>query len=97
MYNQFCAGETEKETRTCVRQLKDLGFRGVILTYAREMVFDNKTSVLHHSNGVGELSSSEGVEAKFDNNIEEWRVGTLKTLELIDGGDILAIKYVHLP
>ncbi|KAF2797317.1 proline oxidase-like protein [Melanomma pulvis-pyrius CBS 109.77] len=92
MYNQFCAGETEKETKTCVRQLKDLGFRGVILTYAKETVLDNKTSVFHHSNGVDGLSSSEGVEAKFDNNIEDWRIGTLKTLDLIDEGDILAIK-----
>lgn len=92
LYKQFCAGETEKETRRCVQQLKDLGFKGVILTYAKETVFDTRTKSEEH------LSSTSGkyheMEAAVtdDTDIEAWRVGTLKTVNLISEGDILAIK-----
>lgn len=90
MYDQFCAGETEQETRRCVKQLKDLGFKGVILTYAKEMVFDsNAKSANHHT-------SDKFVDAKaiaaHDTDIEAWRSGTLRTVDLISEGDILAIK-----
>ncbi|KAF7570828.1 pyrroline-5-carboxylate reductase [Pyrenophora tritici-repentis] len=90
LYNQFCAGETEQETKACVKQLKDLGFKGVILTYAKEMVFDHNTeSADHHA-------SEKFVDDKSivtqDADIEAWRQGTLGTLNLISEGDILAIK-----
>lgn len=92
LYNQFCAGETEQETRACVKQLKDLGFKGVILTYAKEMVFDHKNESANHH------TSDKFVDAKavavHDTDIEAWRAGTLRTLDLISEGDILALKYV---
>ncbi|KAI8934831.1 hypothetical protein NX059_008512 [Plenodomus lindquistii] len=88
LYNQFCAGETEQETKACVRQLKDLGFKGVILTFAKETVFD------HRSKSADLLSSEQTDETSMthDADIETWRVGTLKTVDLISEGDILAIK-----
>jgi hypothetical protein len=91
LYNQFCAGENELETRSCVKQLKDLGFKGVILTYAKEMVFD------HRSQSANQHGSAKEVEKKdaaviHNADIETWRVGTLKTVDLISKGDILAIK-----
>lgn len=90
LYNQFCAGETELETKACVRQLKDLGFKGVILTYAKEMVFDHKAkSSNHHTSD--KFVDAEAAVAK-DTDIEAWRVGTLKTVDLISEGDILALK-----
>lgn len=89
LYNQFCAGETERETRSCVKQLKDLGFKGVILTYAKEMVFDHKSKSSNHH--TSEKFQEKTAVAK-DADIEAWRVGTLKTLDLISEGDILALK-----
>jgi hypothetical protein len=90
LYNQFCAGETEQETTALVKQLKDLGFKGVILTYAKEMVFDHKSkSANHHvTNEVVEKHAA----VAHDADIETWRTGTLKTLDLISEGDILALK-----
>ncbi|CAN9259192.1 unnamed protein product [Alternaria alternata] len=83
-------GETEQETRACVKQLKDLGFKGVILTYAKEMVFDHKNESANHH------TSDKFVDAKaiaaHDTDIEAWRAGTLRTLDLISEGDILALK-----
>ena len=90
LYNQFCAGETQQETRACVKQLKDLGFKGVILTYAKEMVFDHKTkSANHHTS---DNFVNEKVAVAYDTDIEAWRIGTLGTLDLISEGDILALK-----
>jgi hypothetical protein len=75
-----------------VKQLKDLGFKGVILTYAKEMVFDHKNESANHH------TSDKFVDAKavaaHDTDIEAWRAGTLSTLDLISEGDILALKYV---
>lgn len=90
-YDQFCAGETGPETRRRVRELKDLGLKGVILTYARETVFDHKTNKADVQ-GVdsGDISSSS--VADLCPHLEEWRVGTLETVNLIEEGDILAVK-----
>jgi hypothetical protein len=91
VYNQFCAGETLKETSTCVRLLNDLGFRGVILTYAKELIHNPKSAAL--------CSGSEQQEAEdrretpnYNVIIEEWRAGTSETVDMIEKGDILAIK-----
>lgn len=94
LYNQFCAGETEKETRTCVQQLKNLGFKGVILTYAKEMVFDSNSKSSDHLSSTTEKFPEMEAAVTEDTDIEAWRVGTLKTVDLISEGDILAIKYV---
>jgi hypothetical protein len=100
LYNQFCAGETEQETRACVKQLKDLGFKGVILTYAKEMVFDHQAG--SSSSAKQDSAEQRTVDEKeekavssHDTDIEAWRIGTLRTLDLISKGDILAIKQVN--
>jgi hypothetical protein len=85
LYNQFCAGETEKETRAC-------GFKGVILTFARETVFDTKSKSSNHHSSTPEKYHELQAAVTDDTNIEAWRVGTLKTADLISKGDILAIK-----
>lgn len=90
-YNQFCAGETPWETRQCVRRLKDLGFSGVILTYARETVFDHR-SERAGMKGVSEPKTSVDSDVVFCKHIDEWRNGTLETMKLIEDGDYLALK-----
>jgi hypothetical protein len=37
-YKQFCAGETRKEVQMAAQQLKDIGYSGVILEYALEVL-----------------------------------------------------------
>ncbi|KAK1580106.1 proline dehydrogenase [Colletotrichum navitas] len=86
-YDQFCTGETAAETRACVQRLKALGFRGVILTYAKETVFDHLTqSAIEH----GKVSGAS--VGGFDADIEDWKRGTLETAAQIEEGDYLAIK-----
>ncbi|KAI8245237.1 Proline dehydrogenase 1 [Colletotrichum sp. SAR 10_99] len=87
-YDQFCAGETPEQTKACVDRLKALGFKGVILTYAKETVFDHLTQSAHET---GKTAAASGI-AGVDSEIESWRCGTLETAAQVGEGDILAIK-----
>lgn len=97
-YEQFCAGENGAETKATIRQLKDMGFRGVIMTFAKETVFDHRT---HTEQGLGAaaLESKKHDESMHPRarcaNIEAWRKGTMETVEQLEDGDYLAVKYVH--
>ena len=88
VYKQFCAGENPEEIKKTVKTMKDMGFRGAMLTYARETLFDHKTGTEH------DLGGEEGsaVKSDVDPIIEAWRQGTLGTAALLDTGDQLAIK-----
>ncbi|KAF7548944.1 hypothetical protein G7Z17_g6744 [Cylindrodendrum hubeiense] len=87
-YKQFCAGETGAETQATMKHMKEMGFRGTILTYAKEIVFDHATGAQH---GLG-VKTSEGVNAEWCESIEAWRAGTVNTVELLGEGDQLAVK-----
>lgn len=99
-YEQFCAGENGAETKATIRQLKDMGFRGVIMTYAKETVFDHRThtgKVLHEAapqTGLAEHALHSLVN--HCPNIESWRKGTLETVDQLEDGDYLAVKYVYI-
>jgi hypothetical protein len=96
-YEQFCAGEDGIATKATMQRFKELGFHGVILTYARETVFDSKTNMDY-----GQGMNTDDVELQkksnkdnFDVNIDDWTKGTLETVNLIEEGDYLALKYVN--
>lgn len=87
-YKQFCAGESGAEVTRTMRRLREIGFRGTILTYAKETVFDHRTNTQH---GLGVAAKEEG-KTKTCENIAAWREGTLKTVDLLEKGDQLALK-----
>ncbi|KGO41333.1 Proline oxidase [Penicillium expansum] len=89
-YNQFCAGENGAECRTTIKEMKDMGFRGMILTYAAETVFDHSTQA-QHGQGVASLKSEHGA-ASIDPSIEAWREGTVETIYMTEAEDYLAVK-----
>lgn len=64
-----------------------MGFKGVILTYAREVVVDanESTANVQHS------ESSES-KASIDPDIETWRRGVMETVQMVGEGDYLALK-----
>jgi hypothetical protein len=92
-YNQFCAGETGAETKDTLRRFKDMGFRGTILTYAKETVFDSRTNTSHAVEG-GKNTEQNSSDAQHCPSIEAWRKGTLETVDLLGENDYLALKYV---
>ncbi|OHW89618.1 proline oxidase [Colletotrichum incanum] len=87
-YKQFCAGETPKETKDTMRHLRFMGFRGTILTYAKETIFDAKTNMAH---GLG-IESETNTKSNYCSTIESWRKGALETVDLLGDGDQLALK-----
>jgi proline dehydrogenase len=83
-YDHFCAGENEREVKSTIKAMKNMGFKGVILGYARETLADkNANSETLASNSRGDLN---------ERVIEEWRDGTLETLSMLEEGDFLAVK-----
>ncbi|KAE8353454.1 FAD-linked oxidoreductase-like protein [Aspergillus coremiiformis] len=93
-YKQFCAGETGRETRATVQRLKDMGFHGTILTYAKETVFDHATNT-QQGLGIAREPGEKDVHANQGDpcpHIEAWRTGTLKTVELLGETDSVAVK-----
>lgn len=95
-YNQFCAGENGAECRSTIREMKDMGFRGMILTYAAETVFDHSTQA-QQGNCIAALKSEQGdvsVDAAVYQcpSIEAWREGTVETIYMTEAEDYLAVK-----
>jgi hypothetical protein len=82
-YDHFCAGENEEEVKNTIREMKTMGFEGVILGYAKE------TLVHKYSN-----PESAAGSVSAEDIIEIWKRGTLETLAMLGAGDFLAIKYV---
>ncbi|KAJ9654983.1 proline dehydrogenase [Coniosporium apollinis] len=84
IYDQFCAGTTKDEVHRTAASIRNLGFAGVILTYGRELQINEKKGLV----GLGREAVSQKSE-----DIKKWRDGNLKTLDMLQPGDWLAIKY----
>jgi len=84
-YAQFCAGETAVEVKQVVKGVKSIGFSGVILGHAREVVLAKGETIGK------EASNSESSKA----DVARWRQGTLETLQMMEEGDEVALKYVY--
>jgi proline dehydrogenase len=86
-YAQFCAGENDVEVRSTMERLKNIGFNGVILTYAREVVLSEQQ--------VKSLAAGNSVEETPENvksEIMPWTEGVLQTVRLAQPGDFVGVK-----
>lgn len=81
LYKQFNAGENKVEVQQSIRDIKNLGYRGVLLGYAKE--------VLAGQGGVDPLDEKAGRE-----ETKMWLDGTLQTVDMAQEGDFVALKYV---
>ncbi|KKZ61066.1 hypothetical protein EMCG_00644 [[Emmonsia] crescens] len=91
LYAQFCAGETPAEVKVNIQKLKTIGYSGVILGYARELVMDES-----EIRSLGQVSDAEeGAEgmAQAVADVTAWKEGTLATVDLADDGDFVALKF----
>lgn len=87
-YAQFCAGENATEVRGTVDGLRKIGFTGVILGYAREVVLtESQTKNL--------TACDQGAEKEecVRNEIQPWAAGTMETVRLAQPGDFVALKF----
>ncbi|KAL8970735.1 MAG: hypothetical protein Q9197_003652 [Variospora fuerteventurae] len=81
-YKQFCGGETPSEVQKTTADLKNIGFKGVILAYAKEIVLERGTAV-----EAGKHDETEDVEF--------WKKGVLETVRLSGRDGCAALKYLR--
>ncbi|GAD93366.1 conserved hypothetical protein [Paecilomyces variotii No. 5] len=91
VYTQFCAGGTPQEVKESIQNLKRMGYTGVILGYAKEVVMDEDEA----SASGATAGRAEDVAEKQKNTREilDWKDGTMRTVELADDGDFVALKF----
>ena len=83
-YAQFCAGETPAEVRQTIAGLKQIGYSGVILGYAREVVMEEDEAKTLCENKNTAVNMEE---------IDAWEKGTLATVSLSTTGEFVALKF----
>ncbi|KAK4129845.1 FAD-linked oxidoreductase [Parathielavia appendiculata] len=87
-YAQFCAGENAPEVRQTIDSLKKIGFAGVILGYAREVVLTDA-----QRKDLESCRSGASAEECVRTEITPWANGTLETVQLASPGDFVALKF----
>lgn len=87
-YAQFCAGENAVEVRQTIHRLKKIGFTGVLLGYAKEVVLSDKEAEDLHACGEGK--NSEDLTQK---EVIPWAAGTMETVKLVSPGDFVSVKF----
>lgn len=84
-YAQFCAGETKSEVQKTVKGLKTMGYKGVILAYGKEIVLEKGEKV--------DISSPQSADPTAENDVQDWKEGTLKTIRMAEEGDMIGLKF----
>ncbi|KAL6238859.1 hypothetical protein BDW75DRAFT_200474 [Aspergillus navahoensis] len=83
IYKQFNAGENKLEVQRSINAIKQLGYRGVLLGYAREVL-------------VGESKTDPRDEQASRQEIQMWLDGTLQTVDMAQEGDFVALKFTGM-
>ncbi|OCT50110.1 carbapenem antibiotics biosynthesis protein carD [Cladophialophora carrionii] len=87
-YAQFCGGETPPEVRRTIADFKNIGFEGVILGHAKEVVLSKEEAE--------SLSAQPAAidQAQVDaGEVATWKENTISTIELTQRGDYVALKF----
>ncbi|KAK4249002.1 FAD-linked oxidoreductase-like protein [Corynascus novoguineensis] len=87
-YAQFCAGEDALEVRKTIESLKKIGFGGVILGYAKEVVLTDA-----QMRDLTACSTGAVAEECVRTEITPWANGTMETVMLASPGDFVALKF----
>ncbi|GAD95182.1 proline oxidase PrnD [Paecilomyces variotii No. 5] len=83
IYKQFNAGENKIEVQRSIQEMKRLGYRGVLLGYAREVL-------------AGESASNVMNEKAAREEVNTWLQGTLQTVDMAQEGDFVALKFTGM-
>jgi proline dehydrogenase len=89
-YAQFCAGENSVEVAQTMKSLKEMGFKGIMLCYAKEVVLDEAES---NNLDVSAASAETESPAAIEKEILPWKTGTLETVSMTTQGDFVAVKF----
>ncbi len=92
LYAQFCAGANASEVSATTARVKNVGFTGVILAYAKESPSDLPVDD-DSSEGV-DLNPTVETQSIIANEVAPWVESTLETVRSTVSGDFAAFKYV---
>ncbi|RMZ77412.1 hypothetical protein DV738_g4369, partial [Chaetothyriales sp. CBS 135597] len=79
IYDHFCAGINKAEVQKNIVEIKKLGFAGVILCYAKEVL-------------LGKDNAALGSHGQREAQIETWHKGNMETVEMLQPGNWIGIK-----
>lgn len=68
-----------------VNGLKSVGYTGVILAYGKEIVLEKGEKI--------DLSSTQSANPAADEEVQDWKEGTLKTVQMTEEGDMIGLKF----
>ena len=94
-YAQFCAGETPTEVQATAQGLRNMGFRGVILAYGKEIVLERgeKARLLSKAPTNSAQPTTPEDQACASKDVATWKRGTLATVDMTQEGDFVALKF----
>ncbi|QGI91949.1 hypothetical protein CEK26_005018 [Fusarium fujikuroi] len=84
IYDHFCAGNSIPEVSNTVKYIKNLGFHVIILGYSKDVVLDPNVKL-------PKIGIEDYPKECYD-MIDEWKKGNIDTLNMIEAGDLLAVK-----
>jgi len=87
-YAQYCAGENAAEVKQTLAGLNKIGFTGVILNYAREVVLTES-----QSKNLTPCDTGAEAEQCVRTEISPWLKATLETVEIAQPHDFVALKF----
>ncbi|KAH7034632.1 FAD-linked oxidoreductase-like protein [Microdochium trichocladiopsis] len=87
-YAQYCAGENAAEVKATLAGLNKIGFTGVILNYAREVVLTES-----QSKNLTPCDTGAEAEECIRNEINPWLKATLATVQIAQPHDFVALKF----
>ncbi|KAH6651668.1 proline dehydrogenase-like protein [Truncatella angustata] len=87
-YAQFCAGENAPEVRRTVDGLRKIGFTGVILGYAKEVVLSKS-----QTENLTACDTGADKDECVQHEISPWASGTMETVRLAQQGDFVSLKF----
>ncbi|OAL36474.1 hypothetical protein AYO20_04370 [Fonsecaea nubica] len=86
IYRQFCAGRNEAEVQRTIEQIKNMGYAGIILCYAKEVMAKSGHQAAN------ELESTVARSHRMRQEVEDWKQVNLKTLNAVGEGDYIGVK-----
>ncbi|KAJ4253781.1 proline dehydrogenase [Fusarium torreyae] len=84
IYNHFCAGSNKGQVARSMAEVKRLGYQGVILGHAKEVLLDPEAGDVH--------ASDHKYGPACYRMVEEWKQSNLETLRMLQPGDFLSVK-----
>lgn len=62
-----------------------MGYKGVILAYGKEIVLEKGERV--------DISSTQSADPTAEKDVQDWKDGTLKTVQMAEDGDMIGLKF----